>query len=247
MAFLCCAQIPANYFWTMLETFNSRRYDRKHIEEHLQVCQSKLLFRKKKQVCLVIISFLNCVSQSAKKTRWHEIIVKLFLVFRNFFIQRGLSRYFQETWHILLAWEFRGTLGAGAIIWLDTYIERLTSSLTKICENRDWGFDIEYCHFFSLELVRVGVHLRALLSSSVQMYICGHFSFYSFLACWPFWSRDKNGFETRTIDSKPRYERGHRCVYHRKRMGSGRILMQNSLINVNIQEISSTYSYFDNK
>lgn len=79
---------------------------------------------KKKQVCLVIISFLNCVSQSAKKTRWHEIIVKLFLVFRNFFIQRGLSRYFQETWHILLAWELRGTLGAGAIIWLDKYIER---------------------------------------------------------------------------------------------------------------------------
>lgn len=30
-------------------------------------------------------------------------------------------------------------------------------------------------------------------------------------------------------------------------MGSGRILMQNSLINVNNQEISSTYSYFDNK
>ena len=87
-------------------------------------------------------------SQSAKKTRWHEIIVTLFLVFRNFFIQRGLSRYFQETRRILLAWEFRGTLGAGAIIWLDTYIERLTSSPTKIWENRDWGFDIEYCNFF---------------------------------------------------------------------------------------------------
>ena len=114
-------------------------------------------------------------------------------------------------------------------------------------ENRDWGFDFEYCHFFPQELVRVGVHQRALLSSSVQMYICSHFSFFSFLACGPFWSRDKNGFETRTIDSKPRYERGHRCVYHRKRMGSGRILMQNSLINVNNQEISSTYSYFDNK
>ena len=109
------------------------------------------------------------------------------------------------------------------------------------------GFRHRILSFFSQESVRVGVHLRALLSSSVLMYICGHFSFYSFLACWPFWSRDKNGFETRTIDSKPRYERGHRCVYHRKRMGSGRILMQNSLINVNNQEISSTYSYFDNK
>ena len=59
MAFLCCAQMPANYFWTMLETFNSRRYDRKHIEEHLQVCQSKLLFRKKKQVYLVIMVLVN--------------------------------------------------------------------------------------------------------------------------------------------------------------------------------------------
>lgn len=53
-------------------------------------------------------------------------------------------------------------------------------------ENRDWGFDFEYCHFFPQELVRVGVHQRALLSSSVQMYICSHFSFFSFLACGPF-------------------------------------------------------------
>lgn len=149
MAFLCCAQMPANYFWTMLETFNSRRYDRKHIEEHLQVCQSKLLFRKKKQVCLVIISFLNCASQSAKKTRWHEIIVTLFLVFRNFFIQRGLSRYFQETRHILLAWEFRGTLGAGAIIWLDTYIERFNELSNEDLGKSRLGFRHRILSFFS--------------------------------------------------------------------------------------------------
>lgn len=48
------------------------------------------------------------------------------------------------------------------------------------------GFRHRILSFFSQESVRVGVHLRALLSSSVQMYICGHFSFYSFLACWPF-------------------------------------------------------------